>query len=590
MHIAVLDESKCNSKKCNHECQSYCPPVRSGIDTITFPEDTLFPLITENLCIGCGICINRCPFGAIKIVTVPDELNRDAVHRYGENAFRLYSIPVPSSGITAILGPNGLGKTTAMNILSGVLVPNFGKYDETISKDDVLKKYSNSILGDYFDDVYSKRKKVVLKSQYVDQIPRVVDGTIGEILKRVDVNKEIDEIVAKLSLQNSLDKNVKSCSGGELQKMAIATALLRDGDILLVDEVSSYLDISERINVATILTDMAKKGKTIFVVEHDLAILDWISDQIHIMYGDPGVYGVVVQQKSPNKAINQFLEGYLAEENVRIRKNRIAFETVSANRTMITPTLVEWDTLSVTQGSFKLTVNPGKLETGTVTGVLGRNALGKSTMMRVLAGVQKQDTGIVSPTLRVAYKPQYIATDFEGTCEDLLFQTLKEKMSDNFVKNELLGPLEINPIMEESVQSLSGGELQRLSIALTLAQDVDLYLLDEPSANLDSSKRMEVAKIIRRTMENRKKTALVIDHDIYFIDMISDNLLVFQGTPAKEGTTLGPMSMRDGMNTFLKSVDVTFRRDHKSHRPRINKPGSSMHREQVSNGEYYYMN
>ena len=590
MHIAVLDESKCNSKKCNHECQSYCPPVRSGIDTITFPEDTLFPLITENLCIGCGICINRCPFGAIKIVTVPDELNRDAVHRYGENAFRLYSIPVPSSGITAILGPNGLGKTTAMNILSGVLVPNFGKYDETISKDDVLKKYSNSILGDYFDDVYSKRKKVVLKSQYVDQIPRVVDGTIGEILKRVDVNKEIDEIVAKLSLQNSLDKNVKSCSGGELQKMAIATALLRDGDILLVDEVSSYLDISERINVATILTDMAKKGKTIFVVEHDLAILDWISDQIHIMYGDPGVYGVVVQQKSPNKAINQFLEGYLAEENVRIRKNRIAFETVSANRTMITPTLVEWDTLSVTQGSFKLTVNPGKLETGTVTGVLGRNALGKSTMMRVLAGVQKQDTGIVSPTLRVAYKPQYIATDFEGTCEDLLFQTLKEKMSDNFVKNELLGPLEINPIMEESVQSLSGGELQRLSIALTLAQDVDLYLLDEPSANLDSSKRMEVAKIIRRTMENRKKTALVIDHDIYFIDMISDNLLVFQGTPAKEGTTLGPMSMRDGMNTFLKSVDVTFRRDHKSHRPRINKPGSSMHREQVSSGEYYYMN
>lgn len=590
MHIAVLDESKCNSKKCNHECQSYCPPVRSGIDTITFPEDTLFPLITESLCIGCGICINRCPFGAIKIVTVPDELNREAVHRYGENAFRLYSIPVPSSGITAVLGPNGLGKTTAMNILSGVLVPNFGKFDETISKDDVLKKYSNSILGDYFDDVYSKRKKVVLKSQYVDQIPRVVEGTIGEILKRVDVNKEIDEIVAKLSLQNSLDKSVKSCSGGELQKMAIATALLRDGDILLVDEVSSYLDISERINVATILTDMAKKGKTIFVVEHDLAILDWISDQIHIMYGDPGVYGVVVQQKSPNKAINQFLEGYLAEENVRIRKNRIAFETVSANRTMITPTLVEWDTLSVTQGSFKLTVNPGKLETGTVTGVLGRNALGKSTMMRVLAGVQKQDRGTVSPTLRVAYKPQYIATDFEGTCEDLLFQTLKEKMSDNFVKNELLGPLEINPIMEESVQSLSGGELQRLSIALTLAQDVDLYLLDEPSANLDSSKRMEVAKIIRRTMENRRKTALVIDHDIYFIDMISDNLLVFQGTPAKEGTTLGPMSMRDGMNTFLKSVDVTFRRDHKSHRPRINKPGSSMHREQVSSGEYYYMN
>jgi Predicted ATPase, RNase L inhibitor (RLI) homolog len=590
MHIAVLDESKCNSKKCNHECQSYCPPVRSGIDTITFPEDTLFPLITERLCIGCGICVNRCPFGAIKIVTVPDELNKEVVHRYGENSFRLYSIPVPSTGITAILGPNGLGKTTTMNILSGVLVPNFGKYDERVNQNDVLKKYSNSILGDYFDDVYSKRKKVVLKSQYVDQIPRVVEGTIGEILKRVDKNKEIDEIVSKFSLENSLDKNIKSCSGGELQKMAIASALLKDGDILLVDEVSSYLDISERINVATILTDMAKKGKTIFVVEHDLAILDWISDQIHLMYGTPGVYGVVVQQKSPNKAINQFLEGYMAEENVRIRTNKISFETASSNRTMITPTLVEWDTLSVHQGSFKMTMNPGKLDMGTVTGVLGQNALGKSTMMRILAGVQKQDSGTVSPTLHVAYKPQYISTDFEGTTEDILFSTLQEKMSDNFVKNELLGPLEINSLMESSIQSLSGGELQRLSIALTLAQDVDLYLLDEPSANLDSSTRMKVAKIIKRTMENRRKTALVVDHDIYFIDMISDNLLVFQGKPALEGTTIGPLPMREGMNLFLKSVDVTFRRDHKSHRPRINKPGSSMHREQVSNGEYYYRN
>ncbi len=588
MHIAVLDESKCNSKKCNHECQSYCPPVRSGIDTITFPENTLFPLITENLCIGCGICINRCPFGAIKIVTVPDELNKDVVHRYGENAFRLYSVPVPSKGITAILGPNGLGKTTTMNILSGFVIPNFGNFSEKGSKDAVLKQYSNSILGDYFADVYSNEKKVVLKSQYVDQIPRVVKGTIGEVLKRVDVNKEIDDIVAKLSLEDSLNKDVKSCSGGELQKMAIASALLKDGDILLVDEVSSYLDISERIRVATILTDMARKGKTIFVVEHDLAILDWISDQIHLMYGTPGVYGVVVQQKSPNKAINQFLEGYLAEENVRIRKNRITFETVSSNRTMITPTLVQWTTMHVEQGSFSMTINPGKLDLGTVTGVLGRNALGKSTMMRILAGVQKEDSGTVTPTLRVAYKPQYIATEFDGTCEDLLYATLKERMSDNFVKNELLGPLDINSLMENSVQSLSGGELQRLSIALTLAQDVDLYLLDEPSANLDSSTRMEVAKIIRRTMENRRKTALVIDHDIYFIDMISDNLMVFQGKPAVEGITVGPMPMREGMNTFLKSVDITFRRDHKTSRPRINKPGSSMHREQVATGEYYY--
>lgn len=589
MHIAVLDKEKCHPKKCNHECQAYCPPVRSGTPTIEFNQgEDIYPIITENLCIGCGICINRCPFGAIKIVTVPDELNKDIVHQYSENGFRLYSIPVPAKGITAILGPNGMGKTTTMNILSGITVPNFGDYKNSGNRESVIEKYSNSILGDYFKSVYSGEKKVVLKSQFVDQIPKVAKGTIGEILSRSDSQGNLDRIIEQLGLGNSIDKDVKSASGGELQKLAMGVALLKDGDILLVDEVSSYLDISERLRVAKILTDLAAKGKTIFVVEHDLAILDWISDQIHLVYGSPGVYGVIVQQKSPNKAINQFLEGYLKEENVRIRKEKIKFEQKGASRRTVTPNLVEWSGIRKKLGDFNLSAPKGNLEIGSVTGVLGRNALGKSSFTKILAGVLEPDEGRVEPKLKIAYKPQYISTDFDGTCEDLLFRSIKENMSDIYVKNEIFRPLEIDPLMEKDVQSLSGGELQRLSIAITLATDADLYLLDEPSANLDSSTRMEVGKIIRRTMENRKKTAMVVDHDIYFIDIISDFLMVFLGTPGREGTAHGPMTMRDGMNLFLKEAQVTFRRDHNTGRPRINKPGSSLDREQINSGEYYY--
>ena len=172
--------------------------------------------------------------------------------------------------------------------------------------------------------------------------------------------------------------------------------------------------------------------------------------------------------------------------------------------------------------------------------------------------------------------------------QDYLNAVNYDKVTSGFFETQVLGPLGIKGLYEKQMKNLSGGELQRVAITACLAKDADIYLLDEPSAYLDSNQRMEAAKCISGMMEKTGRSALIVDHDIYFIDMVSDSIMVFGGDPGHHGVAEGPFRMREGMNKFLKSVDITFRRDADTHRPRINKEDSNLDRSQKASGEYYY--
>ena len=589
MRVAVVFKDRCQPKRCHLECISFCPPQRTGTEVIGISPETGKAEISEETCIACGICTRKCPFDAIRIIGLPEELKEDLVHQYGKNAFRLFRLPVPKKGaVIGLLGPNGIGKTTTVSLLSGEMAPNLGHYRRKRAYwDDVLAYFAGTELHDYLEKISKNEIRTSIKPQYVDRLSKIYSGRVRDLLAKIDTTGKLEEITEALGLESFLDRDIAQLSGGELQRVAIAATMLKEADIYFFDEPSSYLDIYQRLEVAKVIQSLAK-DKYVVVVEHDLAVLDFLADVVYLMYGSVCAYGIIALPRPVRTAINTYLQGYMKEENIRFRDREIRFEPRPPRGAWKAETLVTFDELTKRYEGFELTVKPGRLRKGEVVGVVGPNATGKTTFVKMLAGVETPTTGKVEGKWQVSYKPQYIETNYEGTVRELFVGAMGKKAESGYFDTEILEPLKVKGLMERDVSTLSGGELQRVAIALCLGRDADMYLLDEPSAYLDSNQRVEAAKAIRRVMEREGRTGLIVDHDVYFLDMVSDSVMVFSGDPGRQGLGEGPFPMREGMNRFLRMVGITFRRDADTNRPRINKIDSRLDRQQKSAGEYYY--
>ncbi len=444
MRIAVIDHSRCQPRKCSLECVKFCPGVRMGEETIVMDDTRGKPLISETLCTGCGICVKKCPFEAITVVNLPDELDSDKVHQYGENGFRIFRLPYPKEGaVTGLIGENGIGKTTILRILAGELIPNFGTQEA--SKESVLEHFAGTQLHDYFKALYAGELRAVHKPQYVDALPKIVSGEVGELLSRVDERGEMRQVVERLELEHALPRELSRLSGGELQRVAIAAALLREGDIYIFDEPSSYLDVEQRLKVGRVIRELAQE-KRVLLVEHDLVVLDYLADYVHVLYGRAGAYGIVSHPRSVRQGINAYLNGYLREENVRIRAEPVRFEVRPPVVAREENLLLSFSRLCKSYDGFELCVAQGEFYRGEVVGVLGPNATGKTTFVKMLAGVVEPDEGEVSISARVAYKPQYIKPEFTGTVLEAIARVATP--GDAFFENEVARPLNLKPLYD----------------------------------------------------------------------------------------------------------------------------------------------
>ncbi len=590
--LAIIDRERCQPKECAHECMTFCPGVRMGDETVIFDEDGK-PIISEILCTGCGICIKKCPYKAITIINIPDELETDLTHRFGENAFKLFRLPVVRPGaVTGLIGENSIGKSTALKILAGQLTPNLGRFADPPTMADVIESFKGTELHNFFIKRSRDTIKVVFKPQYIAKLPSVVKGDVASLLEKSDERKTIGDLKKTLGLEEVWDRELSYLSGGELQRVAIAATAARDADLYLFDEPSSYLDVRERLRMSQTIRTLTKDNKMVCVVEHDLAVLDYLSDYVCVFYGKPGVYGVVSHPHGVRVGVNIYLNGYIPDENMRFRKNAIAFHDtpIPLHGWREGKGVLTFPPMKKSLGDFSLTTKGGEIFEGEVVGILGPNGIGKTTFVKMLAGEIKPDEGDLpkKKDLKVSHKPQYLTHDIDKTVQEYLTEKVGPKVLTSVFNSEFLVPLTIDHLLDRQVSELSGGELQRVAIAACMGLESDLYLLDEPSAFLDVEQRLAAAKMIKRIILSLGKTAFVVEHDIVVQDFISDRLVVFDGTPGLEGFSSRIVDMREGMNAFLKRMQVTFRRDGQTKRPRVNKRESRLDREQRAKGEYYY--
>ncbi|XP_039787764.1 ABC transporter E family member 2-like isoform X3 [Panicum virgatum] len=544
--VAVVEEDRCKPKKCGQECKRNCPVVKIGKHCIEVGPKSKSALISEELCIGCGICVKKCPFGAITIINLPKDLDRDTTHRFGPNSFKLHRLPVPRPGqVLGLVGINGIGKSTALNILAGAIKPNLGRFNNPPDWHEILAYFHGSELQNYFKRMVENNLKPIMKPQVeiIHKNRNSCRGIVGQLLDRKDERGTKDQLCNELQLSEIIDREVAKLSGGELQRVGIAAAALQSAEIYMFDEPSSYLDVRQRLNAARVIKSLLRTNSYVIVVEHDLSVLDYMSDYVCCLYGKPGAYGVVTLPFSVREGVNIFLAGFIPTENLRFRDESLTFKIVDAQEDAEIKTYQQYKypTMSKTIGNFKLTVVEGEFTDSQIVVMLGENGTGKTTFIRMLAGVEKPDTvdgvDIEVPEFYVSYKPQKIALTYPGSSAFIMWTAT-----------------------EGSNMCLSRKE-----------------------------QRIVASKVIKRFVLHANKTAFIVEHDFIMATYLADKVIVYEGQPAIDCTANSPQSLLSGMNKFLSHLDITFRRDPTNFRPRINKLESAKDREQKSVGSYYYL-
>ncbi|HEU5033337.1 MAG TPA: energy-dependent translational throttle protein EttA [Mycobacteriales bacterium] len=485
-----------------------------------------------------------------------------------------------------VVGPNGAGKSTVLKLMAGMDTPSNGEaflspgYSVGILLQEPPLDDSKDVLGNVMEavkpiqDMVDRFNEIAEKMavEYTDEL-----GTeMGALQDKIDhaggwdLDQRIEQAMDALRLPPG-DADVTVLSGGERRRVALCKLLLEAPDLLLLDEPTNHLDAE---SVAWLEQHLAQYAGTVLAVTHDRYFLDNVAEWIleldrgrafpyegnYTTYLDTKAARLKVEGQKDAKRkreIERELEWVRSNPKARQAKSkaRLArFDELVAEAERNRP--VDTDAIQIPPGprlgtqvieAQRLTKGFGErvliddlsfsLPPGGIVGIMGPNGAGKTTLFKMIVGLEQPDGGTlkVGETVQISYVDQSRAgLDPKKT----LWETVSDGL--DYIK---VGKAEINsrayvasfgfkgPDQQKPTGVLSGGERNRLNLALTLKAGGNVLLLDEPTNDLD----VETLRSLEDALEEFPGCAVVISHDRWFLDKVATHLLAWEGTDDEPG-------------------------------------------------------
>ncbi|MEZ7736488.1 ABC transporter ATP-binding protein [Gemella sanguinis] len=429
-----------------------------------------------------------------------------------------------------LTGVSGSGKSTLIHLMNG-LIPTL--YEGQLEGEILFK---NKDLKDI--ESYDISKNI----GYVSQDPRghfFTTNTTSELVFSMEnygiplneMKKKYSELVNLLELEKLVDKNIIYISSGERQKIAIGCSLSLEPEIIILDEPSSNLDFHMTKKLKQLIEKLKTKGYTIIIAEHRMYYIQDLIDRVFVINNGKVIEKTISDLKSNNEVPLRSLDIFNLElENISCKNkellmeiNNITYKNILSN---ITTTVYKGD----------------------VIGLIGKNGVGKTTLLRLLSNIMKPNKGkIVGKVVPFLVMQDMDYQFFTESVES----EMKFGSADNDLEkiNSLLMKLGLTEFKDKIPFELSGGQKQRLLIAISALANVNLLMFDEPTSGLDYVNMTKVSGILKDLSKN--SALIVATHDIEFLYKTCNRVVYLDDKVIKEDFYLNLENKKKVNNIFI---------------------------------------